>query len=115
MEGNLPLKNECYVKAMVELGETWSAFDAIFNADEALVCHLYRKKGQNLDLLRYKLYCAKGGKVDPEALPPCGTSLRLHIVPIIKQLSGEELWFRIQMPHLLTGTAGKYMYAVHRS
>ena len=113
MEGNLPLKNESYVKAMVELGETWSVSNAIFNADEALGCHLYGKKGQNLDLLRYELYCAKGGKVDPEA--PCGTSLRLHIVPIIKQLSGEELWFHIQMPHLLTGTAGKYMYAVHRS
>ena len=55
-------------------------------------CPLYGKKGQNVDLLRYELYCAKGGKVDPEALLPCRTSLHLHMKRAnIKQLSGEEL------------------------
>ena len=45
-----------------------------------------------MDLLRYELYFAKGGKVDPEALPPCRTSLHLHMKRAnIKQLSGEEL------------------------
>lgn len=88
----LLLKSESYVKAMVEKGETWIVFDATFNAAEELVCHLYGKKGQNVDLLRYELYCAKGGKVDPEALPPCRTSLHLHMERAnIKQLSGEEL------------------------
>ena len=74
----LLLKNESCVKAMVEIGETWSVSNATFNAAEALVCHLYGKKGQNVDLLHYKLFCAKGRKVDPEALP-CRTSLRLHM------------------------------------
>ena len=32
-----------------------------------------------IDLLRYQLYCAKGGKVDPDALPPCKATLSLHI------------------------------------
>ena len=32
-----------------------------------------------MDLLRCELYCAKGRKVDPEALPPCRKLLRLHI------------------------------------
>ena len=59
----LLLKNESYVKAMVEIGETWSVSDATFNAAEALVCHLYGKKGQNVDLLRYELYCATTHKV----------------------------------------------------
>ncbi|KXJ18362.1 hypothetical protein AC249_AIPGENE28101 [Exaiptasia diaphana] len=40
---------------------------------------LYGKKIQNVDLLCYDLYCAKGGKVEPEALPLCRSSLRLHI------------------------------------
>ena len=53
--------------------------DATFNAAEALVRHLHEKKGQNVDLLHYELYCAKRGKVAPEALPPCRTLLRLHI------------------------------------
>lgn len=88
----LLLKSESYVKAMVENGETWIVFDATFNAAEELVCHLYGKKGQNVDLLCYELYCAKGGKVDPDALPPCRTSLYLHMKRAnIKQLSGEEL------------------------
>ena len=40
---------------MVEIGETWSVSDATFNAAEALVRHLYAKKGQNVDLLSYEL------------------------------------------------------------
>ena len=93
----LLLKNESYVTAMVEIGETWSVSDATFNAAEALVCHLYGKKGQNVDLLRYELYCAKGGKVDPEALPPCRTSLRLHM----KRADDYQaaIWRRAVIPH----------------
>lgn len=30
-------------------------------------------------MLRYELYCAKGGKVDPEALPPCRMTLHIHM------------------------------------
>ena len=44
----LLLKNESYVKAMVEIGETWSVSNATFNAAEALVCHLCGKQGQNV-------------------------------------------------------------------
>ena len=62
----LLLKNESYVKEMVALGETWSVSDTTFKAAEALVCHLFGKKGQNVDLLRYELYCAQVGKVDPK-------------------------------------------------
>lgn len=49
----------------------WSLFDVIFNVVEVLVCYLYGKKGQNVDLLRYELYCVKGGKVDLEVLLLC--------------------------------------------
>ena len=110
----LLLKNESYVEAMVEVGETWSVSDATFNAAEALVCQLCGKKGQNMDLLRYELYCAKGGKVDTEAMPPCRTSLRLHMKRANYQAA---ICRRAVISHpefpLLTGTAGKY--AVHRS
>ena len=56
MEGNrTTVKKERYVTVMVEIGETWSVSDATFNAAEALVRHLYAKKGQNVDLLSYEL------------------------------------------------------------
>ena len=32
-----------------------------------------------MDVLRYEIHCAKGGKVEPEALSPCESSLRLHV------------------------------------
>ena len=70
--------------------------DATFNAAEALVRHLNEKKGQNVDLLRYELSCAKRGKVDPEALPPCRTSLRLHIKRVNYQAA---IWRRAAIPH----------------
>ena len=36
------------------------------------------KRCQDINLLRYDLYCAKGVKVEPEALPPCRSSFKLH-------------------------------------
>ena len=34
---------------------------------------------KDIDLLGYQLFCVKAGKVDSEALPPCKSSLVLHI------------------------------------
>ena len=99
----LIMKNNNYVKAMMTIGDTWQVSDDTFNAVEQLVCHLYGKNIQNVDLLRYDLYCAKGGKVEPEALPPCRSSLRLHIERANYQAA---IWRRattalpvIQSPH----------------
>ena len=33
----------------------------------------------DINALRYQLYCSKGGKVEPEGLPPCKSNLSLHI------------------------------------
>ena len=74
----LLLKNKSYVTAMMDFGESWQLSDETFNGVESFVCHLYGKKYQDVDLLRYELHCAKGGKVVPEALPSCRSSLKLH-------------------------------------
>ena len=49
-----------------------------------------------MDLLRYELYCARGGKVDPEALPLCRASLRLHMKRVNYQAA---IWRRAVIPH----------------
>ena len=91
----LLLKNESYVTATAQLGETWTLSDVTFNTIEALVCHLYGKKSHNVDLLRYELYCAKGGKVEPEGLAPCRSSLRLHVLRANYQAA---VWRRAVFP-----------------
>ena len=40
---------------------------------------MYGKKCDSVDALHYQIHCARGGKVEPEALPPCESSLRLHV------------------------------------
>ena len=59
------------------------------------MCHFYGKKYQNVDLLRYELHCAKGGKVEPEALPLCRSSLKLHALRANYQAA---IWRRTIFP-----------------
>ena len=73
------MKKERYVKALVDLGSSWELSDETLKNIEEFVCELYVKKCNDVDLLRYDLYCAKGDKVEPEALPPYRSSLKLHI------------------------------------
>ena len=73
------VKNQGYVKTMKDIGKEWSVNEATFRATEEFVCQLYGKKCTSVDSLRYELHCAKAGKVEPEALPPCQSSLRLHV------------------------------------
>lgn len=48
-----------------------------------------------MDVLRYEIHCAKGGKVEPEALPPCQSSLRLHVTRANYQAA---IWKRAIVP-----------------
>ena len=60
---------------MASILEEWAVSEETFKDTEALVCQLYGKKCQMVDVLRYEIHCARGGKVEPEALPPCESSL----------------------------------------
>ena len=73
------VKNHTYVETMKNIGKEWSVNEDTFSATEKFVCHLYGKKATSVGSLRYELHYAKGGKIAPEALPPCQSSLRLHV------------------------------------
>ena len=73
------MKNRTYVDAFMDLGLSWNISDETGKAIERFVCELYKKKMQEVNLLRYQLHCAKAGKVEPEGLPPCKSFLQLHI------------------------------------
>ena len=63
----------------MDLGLSWNINEGTVNAIERFVCELYGKKMQEVNLLRYQLHCAKAGNIEPEGLPPCKSSLQLHI------------------------------------
>ena len=58
-------RNDRYVQATASIGEEWIV------SEETLVCQLYGKKCQGVGVLRCE--------IEPEALPPCESSLRLHV------------------------------------
>ena len=71
------VKNQNYTTE--DIPKEWSVNEATSRATEEFVCQLYGKKCTSVDLLRYELRCKKAGKVEPEAVPPCHLSLRLHV------------------------------------
>ena len=46
----------------MNIGISWNVSDELFSSIEEFVCDLYGNKMKNVDLLRYQMYCAKGGK-----------------------------------------------------
>ena len=43
------------------------------------VCHIYGWKENDIDNVRYGMYCESGGKISCDALFPCNDALKLHI------------------------------------
>ena len=76
-------KSEDYVEAFSALGREVAIDDEAIKKLERFVCHMYGKRpdysSPNVNILRYALYCQKGGKAFSEALPPCADVLRQHI------------------------------------
>ena len=43
------------------------------------VCHKYGWKENDIDNVRYRMYCKSSGKISCDALIPCNDALKLHI------------------------------------
>lgn len=80
---------------MASIREEWAVSEETFKDTEALVCQLYGKKCQSVDVLSYEIHCARGGKVEPEALSSCKSSLRLHVTRENYQVA---IWRRAIFP-----------------
>ena len=76
---NLLKKHPEFIEDFEELGQTCIVTEKQIVNLTGFVCTLYVKKMDYIDLLRYQIFCAKGGRVDPESLPPCLSTLILHI------------------------------------
>ena len=48
---------------MASIREEWEVSENTFKDTEALMCQIYRKRCQSVDMLRYEIHSAKGRKV----------------------------------------------------
>ena len=71
-------KEKIYVELFGQLGQSWELSEELFNGLEKFTCHLYGHKSEDINKLRYKIFCSKRGKFDGEKLPPCRSSLYQH-------------------------------------
>ena len=90
-------------KLYASIGEEWKVSEDTFEDTEALVCQIYGKKCQSVDVLRYEIHCAKGGKVEPEALPPWQSFLRFHVTRANYQAA---IWKRAIVPFSVIPSPG---------
>jgi hypothetical protein len=67
-----------YVELFCDVGKNTVLAEQTFSNLESFTCHLYGSKCEDINHLRYKLYCAKRGKFECERLPPCRASLLQH-------------------------------------
>ena len=53
---------------------------------QKFICHLYGHQDQDTNMVRYKMYSAKHGHLDPKPIPPCADSLRQHSLHTLYQV-----------------------------
>ena len=72
------LKDENYLGEFAEIGDEPVVSDHQIDILQSFVCDVYGHKGENINLLRYKLYSSRQGKLEARSIPPCLDSLQLH-------------------------------------
>ena len=75
-------KDESFIQAFYNLGQTNELSEETILSLERFVCNLYEKSSDSenqadINQLRYEIYCQKRVKV--ETLPPCQNVLRQHM------------------------------------
>ena len=67
-----------FVTTFVHLGEVEDLQEADFESIEKFTCRLYGSSQENINNVRYKIYCSKQGKISLASLPPCRHTLKKH-------------------------------------
>ena len=77
-------KNNRFVNMFTLLGQEWDLDEQIFVDLEEYVCHVYGYRQKDVNDVRNKLfdkkYVRQGKAIDISLLPPCQSSLRLHML-----------------------------------
>ena len=74
---------EKFVIAFPQLGDDWQLSEALLNTLEIFTCKLYGSRKSTVNEARYELFMKKYTKenkvIDLSLLPPCKTTLNLHL------------------------------------
>ena len=60
-----------YTEAFSMFGKEITLPDSLVNTLENFVCHMYGRKENDVDNVRYRMYCKSGRKISCDGLPPC--------------------------------------------
>jgi hypothetical protein len=83
---NVMVKDNQFLEAFSSLGDVWSMSESMVQLLERYVCKLYgaKKKTSTVNVTRFELFSKKHSVenkvIEISLLPPCQTSLRLHIL-----------------------------------
>ena len=82
-----------YQEMFKQLGMEWVLSDMLFQSLQAFTCKLYCSQPgtDNINELRYRLFCAKKGNIDSTQLPPCVDCLLKHASRANFQAFGSEV------------------------
>ena len=67
----LMLKENLYINLFSSFGNKPSLSEAQHRVLQQFVCDLYGHKEDSTDVVRYKLYSARQGRLEAKCLPPC--------------------------------------------
>ena len=71
-------KNPTYIEQFAAIGNSSAISEEQMKVLQEFICDMYCHKGDSTNLLRYKLYSSRQGKLEAKSIPPCKDSLQLH-------------------------------------
>ena len=73
---NFVKKNNKLLQFFQVVRNKWTLPEEVYSQAKRFICHFYGHEEENeVNLLRYKISCARRGKIEEEELPPCCLSL----------------------------------------
>ena len=70
-------KSVPYIQAFSMFGKEITLADSLVNKLEMFVCYMYDWKENNVDNVRYRIYCKSGGKVSCDTLTSSNDALHI--------------------------------------
>ena len=71
-----------FIEIFEDIGNSWNVSPELIQRIEKYVCKMYGKDGDDINKIRYKMYCSSGGKIESELLPPCRDVLKQHVLRV---------------------------------
>ena len=73
------LKENAYIDLFSFFGNEPTVSESDHQKLQRFVSRMYVHKEEDTDIVRYKTYSAKQGRLEARCLPPCSDSLKLHV------------------------------------